>query len=262
MPLRVATYNIHAGSGMDNVFDLDRQTAQLRALDADVIGLQEVDVHWDARSQSAIWPPSWRNGWNACVVRPDLQPRSPTRRRRDASTASRCCPGTGSASAENHEITRLSTQDPEPGARRRRPASARWSYGEGACPCTCTRRTSTTGPTRPYGWRRSPTPGGSWRGGPARARQVLLGDFNAEPGAPELAPLWNELAPADPGAPTFPAEDPVKRIDFVAVVEGRRAGTRRGGGRDARLGPPPGCRRSGAPALKGSGSVLGLRVRS
>ena len=50
-----------------------------------------------------------------------------------------------------------------------------------------------------------------------RGRKVLLGDFNAEPGAPELAPLWNELADADPGAPTFPALDPVKRIDFVAV---------------------------------------------
>src|SRR4051812_18688398 len=49
-PLRIATYNIHAGSGVDEVFDLDRQAAALRALDADVIGLQEVDVHWGARS--------------------------------------------------------------------------------------------------------------------------------------------------------------------------------------------------------------------
>ena len=53
-------------------------------------------------------------------------------------------------------------------------------------------------------------------------RQILLGDFNAEPGAPELAPLWKELTPADPGAYTFPAADPVKRIDYVAVGEGVR----------------------------------------
>ncbi|WP_346766310.1 endonuclease/exonuclease/phosphatase family protein, partial [Streptomyces sp. Tu 4128] len=49
--LRIATYNIHAGTGSDGVFDLDRQAAALRALDADVIGLQEVDVHWGDRSQ-------------------------------------------------------------------------------------------------------------------------------------------------------------------------------------------------------------------
>ena len=42
--LRVATYNIHAGAGHDAVFDLDRTEATLRALDADVIGLQEVDA--------------------------------------------------------------------------------------------------------------------------------------------------------------------------------------------------------------------------
>lgn len=49
--LRVATYNIHAGAGMDGVFDLERQTDHLRALDADVIGLQEADAHWGARSE-------------------------------------------------------------------------------------------------------------------------------------------------------------------------------------------------------------------
>lgn len=68
VPLRVATYNIHAGSGMDNVFDLDRQVAELRSLDADVIGLQEVDVHWGDRSQGGIWRPSWPSGW-ACRCR-------------------------------------------------------------------------------------------------------------------------------------------------------------------------------------------------
>lgn len=65
VPLRIATYNIHAGAGSDGVFDLDRQAAALRALDADVIGLQEVDVHWGARSQGSTWPGSWPGG-SAC----------------------------------------------------------------------------------------------------------------------------------------------------------------------------------------------------
>ncbi len=41
--LTVATYNIRHGRGMDNVVDLDRTAAALAALQADLIGLQEVD---------------------------------------------------------------------------------------------------------------------------------------------------------------------------------------------------------------------------
>ena len=41
--ITIATYNIRHGRGMDNVVDLQRTAAALRALNADVIGLQEVD---------------------------------------------------------------------------------------------------------------------------------------------------------------------------------------------------------------------------
>ncbi|MEK8144148.1 endonuclease/exonuclease/phosphatase family protein [Streptomyces sp. M10(2022)] len=114
MRLRVATYNIHAGAGTDGAFDLDRQVVQLRALDADVIGLQEVDVHRDARSR-------WR----------DLAA-EPAQRLRMRGRSLRCTASTRwyrvaparvrvavlsryrILSSENHEITRLSTQDPDP----------------------------------------------------------------------------------------------------------------------------------------------------
>lgn len=42
-PMRVATYNIRHGVGMDDALRLERTAATLRALDADIIGLQEVD---------------------------------------------------------------------------------------------------------------------------------------------------------------------------------------------------------------------------
>jgi endonuclease/exonuclease/phosphatase family metal-dependent hydrolase len=56
-------------------------------------------------------------------------------------------------------------------------------------------------------------------------RQVLLGDLNAGPDAPELAPLWERLTDAwsvtyGPGGETFLADKPVKRIDYVAVSRG------------------------------------------
>ncbi len=43
-PLNVVTYNIRHGRGMDDRVDVARIAAVLRALDADVVGLQEVDV--------------------------------------------------------------------------------------------------------------------------------------------------------------------------------------------------------------------------
>lgn len=41
--LRAATYNIRHGAGMDDRLDLDRTVRALRALKADIIGLQEID---------------------------------------------------------------------------------------------------------------------------------------------------------------------------------------------------------------------------
>jgi endonuclease/exonuclease/phosphatase family metal-dependent hydrolase len=43
--LVVASYNIRHGLGMDSVVDLARTAAAIRALDADVVALQEVDVN-------------------------------------------------------------------------------------------------------------------------------------------------------------------------------------------------------------------------
>src|SRR5262245_55397289 len=48
--LRVMSYHLHSGAGLDNVFDLERQAAAIEAQRPDVIALQEVDVRWGARS--------------------------------------------------------------------------------------------------------------------------------------------------------------------------------------------------------------------
>ncbi|MFD4022473.1 endonuclease/exonuclease/phosphatase family protein [Streptomyces sp. NPDC058576] len=218
LPLRVATYNIHAGAGMDGVFDLDRQTAELRSLKADVIGLQEVDRHWGARSE-------WRDlaGELARRLRMhvsfapiySLDPAEPGGPRAEYGVA--VLSRHRIVSAENHEITRLSTQDPNPV-----PAPAP-GFGEVVVrvrglpvhvyvthldyrPDPAVRVAQVADTRRIMAQDRGP--------------KILLGDFNAEPAAPELAPLWQELTDADPGAPTFPAQDPVKRIDFVAVSKG------------------------------------------
>jgi endonuclease/exonuclease/phosphatase family metal-dependent hydrolase len=56
--MRVATFNIHHGVGQDGVLDLDRTARTLAATGGDLIGLQEVDRHFSARSawvDQAAW---------------------------------------------------------------------------------------------------------------------------------------------------------------------------------------------------------------
>ncbi|MEU6617605.1 MULTISPECIES: endonuclease/exonuclease/phosphatase family protein [Streptomyces] len=224
LPLRVATYNIHAGAGMDGVFDLDRQTAELRSLNADVIGLQEVDRHWGSRSEWRDLPGELARRLRMYVsFAPiySLDPAEPGGPRAEYGVA--VLSRHRIVSAENHEITRLSTQDPNPA-----PAPAP-GFGEVVVRVRGL-------PVHVYVTHLDYRPDPAVRVAQVadtrrimaedRGPKILLGDLNAEPAAPELAPLWRELTDANPGAPTFPAQDPVKRIDFVTVSKDR-AGVRR-----------------------------------
>ncbi|MET9360068.1 endonuclease/exonuclease/phosphatase family protein [Streptomyces sp. NPDC006632] len=219
VPLRVATYNIHAGAGMDDVFDLDRQAAALRALHADVIGLEEVDVHWGARSQNrdVATELAARLGMHVSFAPIySLDPAQPGGPRREFGVAvlSRyAILGSG-----NHEITRLSTQVPDPV-----PAPAP-GFGE-------VRLRVRGVPVHVYvthlDYRGDPSVRVAQVADTRRimnadrgARTILLGDFNAVPTAPELTPLWRELSDADPGSNSFPADVPDRRIDYVAVERG------------------------------------------
>lgn len=48
--VRVMSYNIHHGQGVDDRLDLERIATEIRESGADVVGLQEVDRHWGQRS--------------------------------------------------------------------------------------------------------------------------------------------------------------------------------------------------------------------
>lgn len=248
VPLRVATYNIAAGKGADGAFDLTRTAEAIRALGADVVGLQEVDVHWGARSE-------WRDeaGELARMLGMrmyfapiyTLEPPEPGAPPRQFGVA--ILSRHRILHAENHDITRLSTQDPnpvpapapgfpevilnvrgalvhvyathldyrgDPAVRTLQVADTRRIMAED---CTGTDDGDSDG-TAP-----GAAPGARKRCPP----QVLVGDFNAAPDAPELAPLWNELEDTwtaagngtDPGH-TYPAAAPDRRIDYVTVSKG------------------------------------------
>ncbi|MEV0789831.1 glycoside hydrolase family 3 N-terminal domain-containing protein [Kribbella sp. NPDC050459] len=225
--LTVASYNIHAGAGEDNVFDLERTARAIKALDADIVGLQEVDVHWGDRSQwlDTIAELAGKLGmYPAFAPIYDLDPAADGQPRRQY--------GVGVLSrfpvvrVENHPITRLSTQDPNPV-----PAPApgflevQVDVRGRRLHVYCTHL--------------------DYRGDPTVRRmqvadtvrilsqdrrqdlQILVGDFNAEAAAPELSGLWTRLtdswtaAPETVGGPnTYPAVAAVKRIDFVTVGKG------------------------------------------
>jgi endonuclease/exonuclease/phosphatase family metal-dependent hydrolase len=224
----VATYNIHAGAGSDSVYDLDRTAAAIRALDADVVGLQEADVHWGERShwEDTVAELGRRLGMRA-VFAPiySLDPATPGAPRREYGVA--LLSRHPVVAVENHDLTRLSTQDPDPVPT---PAPG---FLEATLQIDGAR-------THVYvthlDYRADPTVRrlqvadtlAILDDDPAGANQLLLGDFNAEAAAPELAPLWTRLqdtwavAPVRDGAPglTYPAIEPTKRIDVVTASPG------------------------------------------
>ncbi len=219
--VRIATYNIHAGSGTDNRFDLQRQIAAIRAMDADIIGLQEVDVHWSGRSQWRDLATELAEGLGMYVFFGPIYSLDPPtagdpRREYGMATLSRY----PILEATNHEITRLSTQNPDPV-----PAPAP-GFPEvvvnvrGALVHVYNTHLDYRGD--PY-VREMQVADMRRIMAADKGQRVLLGDFNAEAGAPELAPLWRDLtdtwqaANGTEGGLTYPTSQPVKRIDYVTV---------------------------------------------
>jgi endonuclease/exonuclease/phosphatase family metal-dependent hydrolase len=222
VPLRVATYNIHASAGSDNRFDLAGTTEAIRALRADIVGLQEVDVHWSARTE-------WRDTateiaralrmhvFFAPIYSLDPLTAGAPRREYGVAVLSRH----PILYAKNHEITRLSTQvpnavpEPAPGF----PEVVVFARG-------ALLRVFDTH----LDYRADPSVRASQvadmrriMGRPGWGSKVLVGDFNAPPAAPELAPLWTGLRDAwaeangTAGGLTYPQVAPDRRIDYVTV---------------------------------------------
>lgn len=215
--LRVLSYNIHTGIGADGVLDLDRTADAISDARADVVALQEVDVHWSDRSQfrdqaGVLGRLLGMRVFFAPIY--DLDPLTPDAPRRQYGVA--ILSRLPLVSTENHEITRLSTVEPQPVPK----------PGPGfAEAVVLVRGVAVHVYATHLDYRPNPA---------VRAAQVadmlrimgddptlLLGDFNAAPEAPELAPLWRELTAAPTGS-TYPADVPVKRIDYVTVSSGIR----------------------------------------
>lgn len=205
------TYNIQAGGE-----DLSRVAEVIREASPDLVGLQEVDVHWAERSKfvdqaAALAEQVGMQVRFAPIYRlPALQPGDPPREF-GVALLSRL-PIT---SWHNDSITRLSTQQansipaPAPGF-----LEAVVDAHGAPVRVFVTHLDYRTDPAVRIQQVREMldyVDNGS-------APTLLLGDLNATPDAPELQPLFQRLhdTMADRGeALTYPAEAPAKRIDYI-----------------------------------------------
>jgi endonuclease/exonuclease/phosphatase family metal-dependent hydrolase len=220
--VRAMNFNIRAGSGEDGAFDVARTAAAIAAQHPDVVALEEVDVHWGARSN---WEDEAREIAAATHMRVffapiySLDPPSPGAPREEFGVA--LLSRHPILSAVNHELTRLSTQvsDPVPAPAPGFPEIVTEIGGA---------RVHVYGTHLDY--RADPSVRRLQVADTLRIldedhgeQQILMGDLNATPSAPELAPLLGRLtdawAVAHPGEPglTYPAGVPAQRIDYVLV---------------------------------------------
>lgn len=199
------TWNIAAGHG-----NLGRIADMIRSINPDVVALQEVDVRWSERSAFVDQADSLAKSLHMNVRFAPIYDLPP--RQFGVAILSRY----PIVSWANHEITRLSTQEQNavparaPGfletvldvrGTRLRVFSTHLDYR--ADPSV--RVSQVTEMMQIIGKPEMPT--------------ILAGDLNATPSAPELKPLmasFQDVAATPAGGEmTYPAENPVKRIDYV-----------------------------------------------
>lgn len=212
--LRVMTYNIHAGHG-----DIERTAATIRALSPDIVGLEEVDVHWAERSGFANQASRLGESLGMAVrFAPiyELPGASESVPKREFGVA--LLSRYPIVAWANDTITRLSTQAENPVPSRMpgllaatidvhgmrvRVFVTHLDYRKDPS----VRRTQVAEMLAQIGAVDTPT--------------LLLGDMNAAPDAPELQPLFSRLRDAWPAAAgsgfTYPADNPADRIDYVLM---------------------------------------------
>jgi endonuclease/exonuclease/phosphatase family metal-dependent hydrolase len=209
-PLRVMSFNIHHGAGTDDRLDLPRIAQVIRESEVDVVGLQEVDRHWSARSDfvdQAAWLARELNMHVAYGANLNLDPLQPGEPRRQY----------GTAILSNAPILAWdNTFLPRFGDHEQRGLLHAFINLRGV-------------PVHVYNTHLQHNDAAerlvqakAIKGliGTPDASVILLGDLNATPDAPEIRTLVQDLvdvwvAAGAGNGYTYPTEDPRVRIDYV-----------------------------------------------
>lgn len=209
-PLRVMTFNIHHGAGTDNRVDLHRIAQVIRDADLDVVGLQEVDRHFGARSDfvdQATWLARALNMHLVYGANLNLDPLLPGQPRRQYGTA--ILSNAPILDWDNTYLPRFGDHEQRGLLRARINArgvpvlvyNTHLQHNDAAERLAQAQAIKQLIGT-PY------------------ESVVLLGDLNATPAAPEIRTLVEDLVDAWEAAGlgsgyTFPSVDPNRRIDYV-----------------------------------------------
>lgn len=213
MRLRVMTYNIHHGVGMDRRLDLERIARTIAESGAELVALQEVDRCFGARSgfvDQAAWLAERLSMDHAYGASLDLAPGAPERPRRQYGNALLCrypIDERATALLPRCEVSR----DPED----RTLLTGRITVGGTPLWVHNTHLHHRTSQARVAQARRVREVIGS-----PEAPVILCGDLNAAPETPEVRQIGRGLVDAwaragRGGGRTFNARLPVVRIDYV-----------------------------------------------
>lgn len=217
--IRVMSYNVHAGIGLDDKYDLGRIEDVIRQSEAHIVGIQEVDVHWGSRSdnEDMLLRLSDKLGMHAFYAPiyelPPMKAAQPLRQFGVALLSKFPI-----AEAVNLEMSRLSSQDASPFPKPM-PGFAKITINLKESPLSVY--------VVHLDYHSNPSVRitqveeilSVFRESPDETR-LLLGDFNARPDAVELAPLFSALQDTwavrdgEPGL-TYPANIPDRKIDYI-----------------------------------------------
>ena len=215
--VRALSYNMHAGVGLDGKPSLPLIAKEIKVSGADVVGLQEVDKHWGERSdwhdQATLLAD--RLGMHlAFGANLDLDPQPGHTERRQFGTA--VLSRYPIVSAQNHLLTNI--EYPEKPTEQRgllhavidAPGQQVNFYNTHLDHQRAEQRISQVEEILEI-VDSNPGPG------------ILVGDLNAPPETEEVrmlteGPFVDAFAGSD-GDFTFPAEDPIKRIDFLLAAD-------------------------------------------
>lgn len=208
-PVTVMSFNIHHAAGTDEALDLDRIATVIKESRADVIGLQEVDRHYSERSDWADQPVelAQRLGFYVAFganIDEDPPEGSDDRIQYGTAVLSRF----PIKSSEN--IPLYNTDDREP----RGLLHAEIDLGRQSLDFYSTHLDASSQPHRMEQAKQIVDLVD------ADGSSVLVGDFNAEPDAPEIGILDDSFTDAWTAAgrgdgSTYPTEEPAKRIDMI-----------------------------------------------
>lgn len=221
--MRVVSYNIRTGIGMDLKYRLDRVIDTLQSCRGDLIALQEVDVYWGERTNyenqvRLLAAALQMESFFAPIYTLPAKTAGAPQRQYGLAVLSKF----PFAAQQNRLMTRLSTQElnptprPNPGF-----ADVTVTVAGGSL-----RLLNVQLDYRPQPQVRRLQVADILQAAPAPGqRTILLGDFNAAPDAAELTPLYERWTDAwaargEGEGFTFPADHPVKRIDGILLSAG------------------------------------------